>query len=99
MASNLAKSPTKSLLFVAQEGFREFKDISSRGYAIELTSANYKPSLLALDPATGERLAQIALPGNASGSPMTYQMGGKQYIVIPIGGASLPAELVALSLP
>ena len=28
-----------------------------------------------------------------------YQVDGKAYIVVPIGGASLPAELVALSLP
>jgi hypothetical protein len=30
---------------------------------------------------------------------MTYFAGGKQYVVVPIGGANLPAELVALSLP
>jgi hypothetical protein len=30
---------------------------------------------------------------------MTYMARGKQYIVVPVGGANLPAELVALSLP
>ncbi len=90
---------TKSLLFVAQEGIRRGRGISPRGNALELSATNYKPFLLALDPATGDRIAQIALPGNASGSPMTYQVDGKQYIVMPIGGASLPAELIALSLP
>jgi quinoprotein glucose dehydrogenase len=66
---------------------------------LELYVENHEPLLLALDPANGDLIAQIDLPGNATGSPMTYQIGGKQYIIVPIGGASLPAELVALSLP
>jgi quinoprotein glucose dehydrogenase len=44
-------------------------------------------------------LAEIDLPANTHGSPMTYLAGGKQFIVIPVGGANIPAELVALSLP
>jgi quinoprotein glucose dehydrogenase len=90
---------TKALLFVAQEGIMRDRGFSPRGNALELSLENYEPSLLALDLATGDLIAQIALPGNATGSPMTYQVDGKQYIVVPIGGASLPAELVALSLP
>ena len=70
-----------------------------RGNAGEVSLENADPLLLALDPANGDLIAQIVLPGNATGSPMTYQVDGKQYIVVPIGGASLPAELVALSLP
>jgi len=30
---------------------------------------------------------------------MTYFADGKQYVVVPVGGANLPAELLALSLP
>ena len=30
---------------------------------------------------------------------MTYQLNGKQYIVVAIGGAGFPAELVAFTLP
>jgi len=44
-------------------------------------------------------LAEIDLPANAQGSPMTYLAGGKQFIVVPVGGANIPAELVALTLP
>ncbi len=90
---------TKSLLFTAQQGIRRRRGISARYNAVELSLENYQPSMLALDLTTGDRVAEIALPGNASGSPMTYQIEGKQYIVVPIGGASLSAELVALSLP
>jgi quinoprotein glucose dehydrogenase len=55
--------------------------------------------LRAFDPDNGTLLAEVALPGNASGAPMTYMVEGKQFIVIPIGGASQPAELVGLSVP
>ena len=48
---------------------------------------------------TGALLAKIELPANAQGALMTYMVRGKQYIVVPVGGANLPAELVALSLP
>jgi quinoprotein glucose dehydrogenase len=44
-------------------------------------------------------IAQIELPTNALGALMTYMARGRQYIVIPVGGANIPAELVALSLP
>jgi quinoprotein glucose dehydrogenase len=90
---------TKSLLFVAQEGITRVRGFSPGGNALELSLENSDPFLLALDPANGDLIAHIALPGNATGSPMTYQVDGKQYIVVPIGGASLPAELVALSVP
>ena len=40
-----------------------------------------------------------SLPANAHGALMTYMARGRQYIVIPVGGANIPAELVALSLP
>jgi quinoprotein glucose dehydrogenase len=51
------------------------------------------------DKASGDLIAKVALPENATGALMTYVAGGKQYVVVPIGGANLPAELVALSLP
>ena len=54
--------------------------------------------LHAFDPDTGALVAHIALPGNASGAPMTYLVDGQQFIVLPIGGAGQPAELVALRL-
>jgi hypothetical protein len=30
---------------------------------------------------------------------MTYMAGGRQYIAFPIGGATIPEELIALALP
>lgn len=56
------------------------------------------PMLRAHDKATGEVVAEIPLPGAVGGLPMTYAIGGKQYIVMPIAG-DRGAELVALTLP
>ena len=47
----------------------------------------------------GENIAELELPANATGSPITYMAGGKQFIVFAIGGGPLPEELVAVALP
>ncbi len=51
------------------------------------------------DKATGEVLAEIELPANQTGLPMTYMHGGRQYIVVAVGARRHPGELVALALP
>jgi quinoprotein glucose dehydrogenase len=48
------------------------------------------------DKATGEILSEIELPAKQTGLPMTYALDGVQYIVVPIGDAGHPGELVAL---
>ncbi|HEX2464936.1 MAG TPA: Calx-beta domain-containing protein, partial [Thermoanaerobaculia bacterium] len=56
--------------------------------------------LTAFDKGTGERVAEIPLPANASGAPMTYMAGGRQHVVVAVGsGAQQTMELVALRLP
>jgi quinoprotein glucose dehydrogenase len=91
---------TRTLLFAAQEGrvtgARWSKD---RPWVRILTWASVEPTLEVFDKTTGALLARIELPANAQGALMTYMARGKQYIVVPVGGANLPAELVALSLP
>ena len=51
------------------------------------------------DKATGEVLAEIELPANQTGLPMTYMHEGRQYIVMAVGARGHPGELVALALP
>lgn len=63
------------------------------------TYVSHEPTLQVFDKKTGELLAQVELPANASGALMTYMAQGRQYIVVPVGGSNIPAELVALSLP
>jgi quinoprotein glucose dehydrogenase len=55
--------------------------------------------LYVYDKTSGRLLAEIPLPANAGGAPMTYMAGGKQYVAFPVGGANIPEELIALSLP
>ena len=54
--------------------------------------------LRAHDKKTGDILAEIELPANQTGVPMTYMLGGVQYIVVAVGASDHPAELVALRL-
>jgi len=39
------------------------------------------------------------MPAAQSGSPMTYSVDGKQYIIVAIGGGVYSGEYVAFSLP
>ena len=73
--------------------------MNDQGNAVLIENRSEDARLLALDPRDGSLLAEVPLPGSATGSPMTYLHQGRQLIVLPIGGGKLPAELVALSLP
>jgi len=54
------------------------------------------PMFRAHDKASGEIIAEFELPAKQTGLPMTYQIDGVQYIVVPIGDRGFPGELVAL---
>jgi quinoprotein glucose dehydrogenase len=91
---------TSTLLFAAQEGrVVSVGPPKDRAYTRIFTWATVDPSLEVFDKTTGALLARIPLPANAQGNLMTYMVRGKQYIVMPVGGANLPAELIALALP
>jgi quinoprotein glucose dehydrogenase len=53
----------------------------------------------ALDKKTGRTIHEMELPANETGLPMTYMVGGRQFIVVAVGASGYPAELVALALP
>jgi quinoprotein glucose dehydrogenase len=55
--------------------------------------------LRAYDKMTGKELGAVYMPQGETGSPMTYMLGGKQYIVLAIGGPNFPAEFIAYKLP
>jgi quinoprotein glucose dehydrogenase len=55
--------------------------------------------LYAFDKETGDRLAQIELPDVPGGAPMTYVVGGRQFIVVPVGQRKQKQELIAYALP
>ncbi len=90
---------TQTLLLIAQDGGVASRAYASRGYNIAISSTDIEPSLRAFNYDNGEQIAEIPIPSNARGAMISYLLDGKQYIVIPIGGASKPAELIALALP
>ena len=55
--------------------------------------------LRAYDKATGQQVGAVWMPAPQSGSPMTYSVDGKQYIIVAIGGGSYSGEYLAFSLP
>lgn len=55
--------------------------------------------LRAYDKATGKDAGAVLMPAGQTGSPMTYMLNGKQYIVIAVGGPGYPAEFLAYKLP
>jgi quinoprotein glucose dehydrogenase len=55
--------------------------------------------LRAYDKQTGRQVGAVYLPAAQSGSPMTYMVDGKQYVVVAISGGNYSGEYVAFSLP
>ena len=55
--------------------------------------------LRAYNKATGQDAGTVFMPAQQSGSPMTYMLNGKQYIIVAIGGGNYPGELLAFRLP
>jgi quinoprotein glucose dehydrogenase len=56
------------------------------------------PRLVARDKRTGEVVGEVKLPGRPLGTPMTYEIGGRQYVALTIVTQPVP-ELIALALP
>jgi len=79
---------TKTLLFSA-DGANLFNAVAGGG----------GNTFRAYDKKTGAVVHEMQLPASATGIPMTYMVDGRQFIVVAIGGAGFPAELVALALP
>ena len=55
--------------------------------------------LRAYDKATGSEVGAVALPAPQTGSPMTYQIEGEQYLAIAISGSGYSGEMRVLRLP
>jgi quinoprotein glucose dehydrogenase len=55
--------------------------------------------LRAYDKVTGKEVGGVFMPAPQSGSPMTYMLNGRQYIVVAVSGGPYPGEYIAFSLP
>ena len=55
--------------------------------------------LRAYDKATGKEVGAVWMPAPQSGSPMTYMVDGKQYLVVAVSGGNYSGEYLAFKLP
>jgi quinoprotein glucose dehydrogenase len=55
--------------------------------------------LRAYDKNTGQQVGAVWMPAAQSGSPMTYSVDGRQYIVVAVSGGAQSGEYIAYSLP
>jgi quinoprotein glucose dehydrogenase len=55
--------------------------------------------LRAYNKATGNEVGAVYMAAPQTGSPMTYMLNGRQYIVVAISGAAYSGEYVAFRLP
>jgi quinoprotein glucose dehydrogenase len=67
---------------------------------VTTTSTGRRGAMLrAYNKATGVEVGAVYLPAPQSGSPMTYEVGGKQYLVVAVSGGNYSGELIAFKLP
>jgi len=78
---------TKTLLLAGEGGF--FTTPSGQRGAM----------LRAYDKATGQEVGAVYMPAPQTGSPMTYMLNGRQYLVVAISGGNYSGELLAFRLP
>jgi quinoprotein glucose dehydrogenase len=78
---------TKTLLIAGEPGFGP-------------TPSGQRGSMLrAYDKRTGADAGAVYMPAPQTGSPMTYMLNGRQYLVVAISGGSYSGELLAFRLP
>jgi quinoprotein glucose dehydrogenase len=84
---NVGTLVTKSLL-IAGDG------------QVTTTSEHPRGAMLrAYDKATGKEVGTVFMPAPQSGSPMTYMLNGKQYLIVAVSGGNYSGEYIAFTLP
>src|SRR5687767_9354101 len=84
---NVGTLVTKTLVIAGEPGFGP-------------TPSGQRGSMLrAYDKRTGADAGAVYMPAPQTGSPMTYTLHGRQYLVVAISGGSYSGELVAFRVP
>jgi quinoprotein glucose dehydrogenase len=73
--------------------------ISGEGGFFTTPSGRRGAMLRAYDKATGENIGEVFIPAPQTGSPMTYMLGGKQYLLVAVSGGNVSGEFIAFTLP
>jgi quinoprotein glucose dehydrogenase len=64
------------------------------------TDAHPRGAMLrAYDKATGKEAGAVYMPAPQSGSPMTYKVNGRQFLVVAVSGGPYSGEYIAFALP
>jgi quinoprotein glucose dehydrogenase len=86
-AGILGTLATKTLVIAGEAGF------------VTTPSGARGAMLRAYDKMSGKEVGAVYIPAPQSGSPMTYMLSGKQYLVLAVSGAGHSGELLAFRLP
>jgi quinoprotein glucose dehydrogenase len=81
---------TKSLVIAGEKG------------TVTMADGRTGAMLRAYDKTTGQRVGAVYMPAQTTGGPMTYMVGGVQYIVIAVGGnidGKNQAQFMAFRVP
>ncbi len=73
--------------------------IAGEGQVTTTTDHPRGAMLRAYDKATGKEVGAVYMPAPQSGSPMTYMLNGKQYIIVAVSGGAYSGEYLAFRLP
>ena len=73
--------------------------IAGEGEVTTTSTGERGAMLRAYDKGTGREVGSVYLPAPQTGSPITYEIEGRQYIVLAVGGPDFPAEFLAFTLP
>ncbi len=78
--------------------------IVTAGGLVFIGATNFDRKFRAFDKDTGKLLWETVMPSSGNGTPATYEVNGKQYVVIAAAGGKAPAGgtaalYVAFSLP
>ncbi|HSS97322.1 MAG TPA: PQQ-binding-like beta-propeller repeat protein [Terriglobales bacterium] len=82
--------------------------VVTSGGLIFIAATTYDNKIRAFDKSNGQLLWEATLPGAGNATPATYEVNGKQYVVIAVGGGKMTrpgspkpsvAKYVAFALP
>jgi quinoprotein glucose dehydrogenase len=73
--------------------------VSGEGGFFTTPSGQRGAMLRAYNKATGENVGEVYMPAPQTGTPMTYMLNGKQYILVAVSGGNVSGEFLAFALP
>ncbi len=81
-------------------GLMVTKTLVISGDAESTTASGKRQAFLrAYNKVTGQEVGAVAMPAQQSGTPMTYSVDGKQYIIVAVSDPRYSGEYIAYALP